>query len=138
MFSESSFYPHNFGFNGNFGDGGRWRIKNLQEKRSLFVSVFVFLEKNLSKTKIDHGFGLNLQVFWRKKFKSPGFALSEVGRSGIAIEYYPGFAVRLLRLRLIVFNYVQLRSIDSIVFDCPTPRSLAWAGANTSIGIGIS
>ena len=32
-------------------DGGRWRIKNLQEKRSLFVSVFVFLEKNSSKTK---------------------------------------------------------------------------------------
>ena len=72
MFSESSFYPHNFGFNGNFGDGGRWQIKNLQEKRSLFVSVFVFLEKNLSKTKISR-FWPEFPGFLEKKIKVSRF-----------------------------------------------------------------
>ena len=60
VFSDQSqvFYLHNFGFDGNC----RWRAVADQEKRSLFVSVFVFLEKNLSKTKISG--------FWPE---SPGF-----------------------------------------------------------------
>ena len=49
-------------------------------KRGHFY-VFVFLEKNLSKTIISRFWPESRQVFWRKKLKSPGFALSEVGRS---------------------------------------------------------
>ena len=66
-------------------DGGWWQIKNLQEKRSHFVSVFVFLEKNLSKTKISR-FWPESPGFLEKKLKSPGFALSEVGRSAYTVN----------------------------------------------------
>ena len=52
----------------------------MQEKRSLFLSVFVFLEKNLSKTKISR-FWPESPGFLEKKINPPGFELSEVGRS---------------------------------------------------------
>ena len=48
---------------------------------------------------------------------------SIVERNRISIEYYPGFAVQLLRLCSIVFDYIRLRSIDSIVFDWPAPHA---------------
>ena len=43
------------------------RIKKLQEKRSLFVSVIVFFEKNLSTTKIS--------LFWPE---SAGFLRKKI------------------------------------------------------------
>ena len=61
-----------------------------------------------------------------------------VERNPMAIEYCPGFVVRLLRLRSIVFYYIRVRSIDSIVINWPAPRSLALAATNTPIGIGVS
>ena len=54
----------------------------MQEKRSLFASVFVFSEKNESRTKISR-FPPETSGFLRKKIVCAGFGLSEVGRSDI-------------------------------------------------------
>ena len=91
-------------------DGGRWRIKNLQEKRSPFVSVFVFLEKNLNQKQKSHGFGLNLQDFWRKELKSPGFALSQVGRSGVQETSNQAFEAVFFLLLILKLYFFTVKS----------------------------
>ena len=96
-------------------------VKLVSEKKSWYRKKKLVIKSNLAR----HSQTVSIERIERRiNWTQSNNCDSIVERNRIAIEYYPGFAIRLLRLRSIVFDYVRLRSIDSIVFDFIRSRTV--------------